>query len=161
SGALNAISGSFVISSAAASQLVFVQQPSDATAGVAIAPVASVWVTDAFGNNVSGASVTVTLTTGSGVLSGTTTQTSDGSGGATFADLSVDLSGSKKLTASSGTLTSVESSGFNITAAAASQLAFVQQPSDAAAGVAIAPAVTVRAEDSFGNLVPGFSVTMS
>ena len=54
------------------------------------------------------------------------TQTSDGSGLATFGDLSLDLSGSKKLTASSGAVTSGESNAFTINAATANQLAFAQ-----------------------------------
>src|SRR5207253_913498 len=41
---------------------------------------------------------------------------------------------------------------FNITPGAANKLTFGVQPSDATAGVAISPAVTVRIEDVFGNL---------
>src|SRR4030095_6944941 len=95
------------------------------------------------------------LTTGTGTLSGTTTRATDPSGLATFGNLSINLSGSKNLTASSAGLSSSVSSNFTISAAGASQLAFAQQPSDAAAGAVIAPAVQIRVTDNFGNGVPG------
>ena len=45
------------------------------------------------------------ILTGTGTLSGTTPQTTDASGVATFSYLSVNLVGSKTLTASNGALT--------------------------------------------------------
>src|SRR5439155_1407815 len=162
SGALTpAVSSSFTLSPAAASHLVFTQQPTDAIAGVAIAPSAKVHVTDSFGNDVSGVAVTMTKSSGTGTLGGTTSRTSDSAGVATFNDLSIDLVGAKNLTASSTGLPSVASGSFTISAAAANQLAFQQQPSNATAGAAISPAVTVHVADSFGNNVPGVSVTMT
>src|SRR5688572_14481956 len=96
-----------------------------------------------------------------GTLGGATTQTTDAGGVATFNDLSIDLVGSKTLTAGSGAL--VVSSSFVISPAAASQLDFVQQPSNAVAGESISPAVTVQLKDQFGNNVPqaGVSVAMA
>src|SRR5207302_946446 len=123
-------SSSFTISPAAASQLVFVQQPSNATAGVVIAPTVTVHVTDTFGNDVPGASVTMAINSGTGILSGTTPQTTAAAGLATFDDLSIDLSGAKTLTATSGALTPAISSSFTVSAAAPSQLVFTQQPTD-------------------------------
>src|SRR5207248_2870335 len=92
-------------------------------------------------------------------LSGTTLQTTDASGVATFSNLSINLTGSKNLTASSGAV-SVLSSAFTITAAAVSTLTFGQPPTDATAGALISPAVTVLAKDSLGNNVPSVSVVM-
>src|SRR5439155_1374912 len=120
----------------------------------------TVHVTDSFSNNVPGVSVTMTINSGTGTLSGTTVLSSDGSGIATFSNLSINLSGGKTLKAASGALTPAISSSFSISPAAASQLVFTQQPSDATAGVAISPAVKVRATDSFGNNVPGAAVTL-
>src|SRR5437763_8226646 len=45
------------------------------------------------------------------------------------------------------------SSSVIITFAAADHLAFLQQPTNTVAGVAISPAITVRVEDAFNNLV--------
>ena len=91
---------SAVVVGAAASSLLG-PKPSSATAGAAIAPAIKVHVTDSFGNDVPGVQVAMTLSSGTGTLSGTTSRTSDSSGVATFNDLSINLSGSKNLTASS------------------------------------------------------------
>jgi hypothetical protein len=57
--------------------------------------------------------------------------------------------------------TSLASATFTITPAAASALAFAVEPSDAAAGAALAPMVQVRVSDAFGNVVPGAPVALS
>src|SRR5207237_8651738 len=131
-------------------------------AGTTIAPAVTAQLKDVFGNNVpnSGVTVTLALTTGSGTLSGTTNNTTDAGGLATFADLTINLTGSKKLTASSSGLGSAQTSAFTISPAAASQLAFSQQPTNTTAGVAIAPAVTVQLKDPFGNDVPDTGVSI-
>src|SRR5262249_57862695 len=68
--------------------------------------------------------------------------------------LSINKSGTGyTLTAADGALTGATSAAFNITAAAATHLAFVQQPTNTTAGVAISPAVTVAVEDAFNNVV--------
>src|SRR5256885_9323824 len=66
------------------------------------------------------------------------------------------------LGASSGGLTGA-SAAFNVTPGNATQLAFVQQPTNASAGVAISPAVTVQALDINENVATGFTdnVTMA
>src|SRR5439155_17082403 len=162
SGAASVVSTAFNITAAAASTLTFVQQPTNTVAGVSISPAVTVQAKDAFGNNVSGVvSVVMALSTGNGTLSGTPTQSTNGSGLATFSDLSINLTGSKNLTASSGGLASAVSNAFSITAAAVSTLAFVQQPTATNGGVSISPAVTVQAKDAFGNNVPSAPVTMT
>ena len=155
-------SSAFTISPTAASQVAFTQQPTDATAGVVIAPAVTVQLKDPFGNIVtnSGVAVTIGLSTGSGTLSGAKTNTTDAAGLATFADLSIDLSGSKNLTASSSGLSSAASSAFIISPAAASQLAFSRQPTNTTAGQSISPAVTLQLKDSFGNNVPDAGVSI-
>ncbi len=135
----------------------FVQPPTDAVAGAAISPAVTVRIEDALGNFVAANGTAITLAIGTnpsgGTLAGTATQNSV-SGVATFNDLSINLVGTGYTLAAAATgLTGATSNTFNITAGAAARLAFVQQPTDAAAGAAIAPAVTVRLEDVNGNPV--------
>ena len=86
------------------------------------------------------------------------------SGLATFSNLSLDkVGGGYVLTASDGTLSNAASNGFNITVGVAAKLAFGQQPSNAAAGASISPAVTVFVQDAMGNTITGdtSSVTLT
>src|SRR5262249_48669764 len=86
----------------AASNLVFTQQPMDATAGAIMAPVV-LKVTDSAGNPVSGEIVALTAQGGSGVLSGGTPGvTTDANGLATFSNLSIDKTGTYSLQANNG-----------------------------------------------------------
>lgn len=166
SGALtSAASASFNIAAGIAAKLAFIQQPTNATSGAAIAPAMTVRIQDAAGNLVnSTANVTLTIGTnpGSGTLSGTATVAAVG-GVATFNNLNIDKAGTGyTLVASSGALTSATSTSFNITAGAAAKLAFVQQPSNTTSGAAIAPAMTVQVQDAAGNLVnSAASVTLA
>ncbi len=160
--ATNSLSGpassSFAIAPAAASQLVFGQQPTNTTAGAAITPAVTVKIEDAFGNLVSSDStdqVTLNVASGPGNFAGASTATATVSDGvATFNNLVLNTAGSYTLSeTASGGLTGPASSAFSVTPAAANQLVFAQQPTNTAAGAAIAPAVTVKIEDPFGNLV--------
>jgi hypothetical protein len=153
-------SSNFDITAAAAANLAYDVQPSNAAAGVAIAPAVRLKVTDSFGNAVAGASVAVSMS-GGGTLSGTLAQNTDGAGLASFADLSVDLAGTKQLSATSGLLGPVASSNFDITAAAAANLAYDVQPTNTLAGATMSPAVKVNLTDAFANPVSGEMVTLS
>ena len=145
-------SSSFVVSAATASQLAFVQQPSNATAGVAIAPPITVQLEDQFGNAVSTDGVSITLAAnGPGAVTAGATATTVG-GIATFSSTVIQTAGTYTLTASSSGLTSTDSNSFVISPAAASKLAYTQEPSNAIAGQAISPAITVAIEDAFGNV---------
>ncbi|MGB5874278.1 MAG: hypothetical protein WBH56_11195, partial [Bacteroidota bacterium] len=150
------------VSPAAAARLAYLQHPSNTPAGAVIAPPVTVTLKDAFGNDVttSGTSVTIGLTTGSGTLSGTLKR-STVSGVATFNDLSINLTGSKVLTVSSGNLTSASSDAFAIVAVVPKGLAFVQQPANTEAGSPITPPVTVQLRDSLGNDVPAAGVNIT
>ncbi len=163
SGLTSAVSSPFTINTAAATQVAIVQQPTSTTAGSVITPAVTVQLRDAFANSISspGIGVTLTITSGTGVLSGTATQLTNASGLATFNDLSVNLAGAKNLTASSTGLTSAISSAFTILAASASQLVFLQQPTSALPGVALAPAVTVQIQDNFGNNISASGVSIT
>ncbi|WPB74180.1 S8 family serine peptidase [Archangium violaceum] len=149
-------SASTTVTPGAASRLTFTVQPSAAVAGAAISPAVKVGLADAYGNTVSTGTPNITLAigdnAGGGTLSGTATVPAV-SGVATFTGLSINKVGTGyTLVASSPDLTGVTSSGFIITPAAASRLAFLTQPSTAQAGSAIAPAVQVAITDTHGNV---------
>ena len=157
---ITATSNTFNITHAAASQLVFTTQPISTIAGVDLVPV--VTIQDAFGNTVtSGAQSTqnVVLSQNAGpaaTLNGTATLAAIG-GVATWTgteSLDFDLVGSGySLDAditNPGAFTAT-SNTFNITHAAAAQIAFTTQPITTAAGADLVPVVTIQ--DIFGNTV--------
>src|SRR5262249_13240066 len=151
----------FTVSAGAAATLSFTVQPSNATAGAAIAPAILVSAHDAFGNAVAsfGGTVTMTIATNpsSGVLSGSSSVATSG-GVATFTNLSIDKAGTGyALSASSGVLTGVMSAPFNIGPAAATSLSFTAQPTTATTNANISPAVKVTVHDALGNVATGFN----
>ncbi len=159
----SAASSPFVVSPAAASQVVFGQQPTNTTAGVAISPAVTAKIEDQFGNVETGDSASqlgisvVSAPTGGVFTGGSTTTATVSAGVATFSNLVLDTAGNYTLhaTDASPSLASAASSGFVVNPAAASQLVFGQQPGTSIAGVAINPAVTVKIEDQFGNVETG------
>jgi hypothetical protein len=154
SGLNTGLSSIFTVNAAAATSLSFVQQPTDTTAGATISPAVTVRALDTFGNNVPGLTVTISLSTGSGTLNGTITRTTSASGVATFDDLSINVTGTKRLTATASALSTGETSTFAITSAAANKLTIQTQPSlTATAGVVFVQQPVIRIEDQFGNLV--------
>jgi hypothetical protein len=153
-GSISATSNSFKVTPAAPGKLVFVQQPSNVSAGNAMNPALSLQVEDQFGNVVTSdsSSVTLAVNTGPGSAGGTTT-VQDGNGLVIFSNLSLNKVGSYTLAASDPGLTGATSGSFSVTPGASSQLVFMQQPTNIKAGGTIGPAVTVAVEDQFGNLV--------
>ena len=97
--------------------------------------------------------VTLTLTAGSGILSGTLTQNSDATGKATFNNLSIDTAGAgKQFTATASGigagLTNAVSSTFSIVVpSVAAKLAFTTPPADALTNAAMS-AVVVQVQDT-------------
>jgi Subtilase family len=151
-----ATSASFAVTPAAPAQLAFVQQPTAAVAGQAIAPAPTVEVRDAFGNRTASTS-TVGLAIASGPAGATLSGTSSVAavaGLATFPGLSLGKAGTYALSATSGSLAAATSSSFAVSPAGAARLAFVQQPTDAGVGQAISPAPGVEVQDAFGNRAP-------
>ncbi len=156
-----ATSGAFDITPGAAAQLVFTVAPATTTAGAAFTPALQVTARDAQGNTATAFTGTVMLAIGAnpggGTLSGTSGVTA-AAGVATFPGLSIDRTGTGyTLVASAAGVASDTSAGFDITAGAATQLAFTGQPTNVVAGVAIAPAVAVAAQDALGNPATGFA----
>jgi hypothetical protein len=162
SGALTgATSTTLGISAGAATTLAFTVQPSNATAGAAIAPAILVSARDAFGNAVASFTnnVTVAIATNpaGGVLSGTSTAAASG-GVATFANLSIDKAANGyTVSASAGGLTGATSAPFNIGPAGATSLTFTAQPTTATTNANIAPAVKVTVHDALGNVATAFN----
>ncbi|QSQ25269.1 hypothetical protein JY651_10210 [Pyxidicoccus parkwayensis] len=155
-GLTDATSSAFDVQPAEAARLAFTAQPSNATAGEALAPAVEVTVQDAFGNTVPSAT-TITLALGDnpggGTLGGTRSVDS-AAGVAGFSTLTVDRAGAGyTLVASAEGLTPATSSTFAISAAEADRLAWRVQPSNTVAGEAITPAVEVEVQDRFGNTV--------
>src|SRR5205809_1215681 len=116
----SATSSAFNISAGAAAKLVFTVQPSNTAAGAAITPAVQVTVQDAQGNTVTTATTSITVAIGtnpaSGTLGGTKTVAA-ANGVATFANLSINNSGTGyTLTASATTLTGASSGSFNVIA---------------------------------------------
>jgi hypothetical protein len=161
-GLTGATTSAFNVTAAAASQLVILAQPaSSVTAGTPFGFV--VEAEDQYGNLATSfnSSVTAALASGpsGGTLGGTVTATAN-AGVAIFSGLIVDQAGSGyTLQASSTGLTSsVPSSAFTITAAAASQLVITpanEPPANVTAGAPFG--VTVTAEDPYGNVATTFN----
>src|SRR5262245_47100583 len=120
-------SASVVVGPAVADRLVFTTQPGSASAGVPFGIQPVLKTQDRFGSFSSAGLpasklVTVTLSAGSGTLSGTTTLdigTAAGNGTVTFTDLQIDSAGTgKQLTATSSGLSNAVSAAFGVSAAA-------------------------------------------
>lgn len=154
-GLISTTSQGVVVYPASASLLAFVQQPGDTQAGAPLSPALTVQVKDAFSNVVAEANhlITLAVSSGAGTLGGTTSNQTDASGVATFADLTITASGVKTVSATAPGLMSAVSTPFMIRPASASQLAFIQPPTNAVAGSVIVPAITVQARDAYGNPV--------
>src|SRR5207249_590802 len=169
SGPTSATSNPFTVSAAAATQLAFTVQPTNGAAGAALTPAVQVTARDAQGNVATDFTGTVTVALGvnpgGATLSGPTSVAAV-SGVATFSSLSIDKVGTGyTLTAADPGegLSGATSTAFNITPGSATQLVFTVQPSTAVAARTISPAVQVAARDAQGNLVTGFtgSVTVA
>lgn len=146
--------------SAQPNKLVFTTEPVNGSAGQTLAPIV-VSVEDTLGNVITTdntSQIRLTLLQLTGTLSGTVTQTAV-NGVATFSDLSIDKAGTgyTLLAASVNVgpppLSSTISTPFDISAGAAAQLGFLQEPTDVLAGEYVSPAVTVAVQDLGSNTV--------
>jgi len=141
-------------------KLTVLAQPSNATAGSTLGTV-SVAAQDAAGTTITtyagNVSVALGANPGGATLSGTTTAAAV-NGVATFTNLRVNRPGTGYTLVFSATdLSGATSSTFNITAGSAARLVFAAMPASVDAGIAIAPPVTVTAQDSAGNPVTSFT----
>ncbi|HXR63841.1 MAG TPA: hypothetical protein VN720_09915 [Rudaea sp.] len=150
---LSVTGNAFNIIAGAAASISFATPPTDAVAGVAIAPAIVANVQDALGNVVAAQSVSLAIVNNAGatgILSGGTAQPSDALGDSTFNGASIDKAGvGYTLSANVGALTTT-SDPFTISPNVAAQLEFVTEPANLAAGTTTSAAVSV--EDAFGNV---------
>ena len=147
-------SSSFVVNPAAAATLAFLQPLSNLVAGSTISPAVLVAVEDAYGNVVPSASANITLSisTGPGLLSGSTTAATSG-GIATFGSVVITKSGDYVLTATDAADTLIlNSNTFTVTPGAAVHLLFLNPPTTITAGQAFSSDVTAELTDAFGNI---------
>jgi uncharacterized repeat protein (TIGR02543 family) len=165
SGILTPISsGTITVVAGNVKRLAFIQQPTSTVAGVTISPSVTVQLKDSLGNNVAVQNVAVALSinSGTGILSGTLTQLTNASGLALFNDISINKTGTKNLSAQSGSLIPAISDAFSISASSPVAIAFLQQPpANTVAGAIIAPAITVQLRDSYDNTVPAAGETIT
>ncbi|MDT8399137.1 MAG: hypothetical protein RQ899_11030, partial [Pseudomonadales bacterium] len=150
----------------AATQLALMTQPSASTAnGVAFAQQPVVQLRDASNNAISQAGVVVTaaIAAGGGTLGGTLTVTTNGSGVATFTDLSISgTTGDRTLQFSASGLTAVTSGTVTLAVGAATQLVLTTQPSgNASSATAFVQQPVVQLRDSGGNNVSQASVVVT
>ena len=157
-----------------ATQLAFTVQPSTTDTGTTITPAVQVAARDASGNLVTTYSGTITIVIANnpagGTLAGTTSVTAVG-GIAQFANLRINRAGTGyTLRATASGLTAATSVAFDITAPPpppppppppATQLAFTVQPTTTEAGSSISPPVQVAARDASGNVVTGYTGTIT
>ncbi|HEX6834748.1 MAG TPA: protease pro-enzyme activation domain-containing protein, partial [Rudaea sp.] len=148
----------------------FTVQPApgqNVTAGAAIPITAR--LADSFGNAITGHNITLAFATAAagGVLVVPTNPVApDANGNAVFTNVSIAHAGSGyslQATASYPGSHRPAATGntFNIVAAPASTLSFVQQPTTTALAATMTPPVIVRAQDSFGNPVMGDPIALS
>jgi hypothetical protein len=116
--ATNYSATAFTVMVASINKLAFTAQPVSGKIPGTILPPVVVQMEYPIGDPVaaSGVPVTLSLNSGSGVLSGTLTQLTDPTGKATFSDLSMDQIGIKTLLASAAVLTPATSASFRIVA---------------------------------------------
>src|SRR5207248_3317549 len=113
--------------------------------------------------NQAGVTITAAIATGGGTLGGTVTAATNGSGVASFTNLSISgTAGERTLTFSAAGFVSAASGPVNVTAGAATQLTLTTQPSSTAqSGVAFAQQPVVQLRDGDGNAVNQAGVTVT
>jgi hypothetical protein len=131
---------------------VFVQPPGNVLQGATLAPEVQLRAVGTGGQSVTNVGITLSLASGTGILSGTLTRLTDANGLAHFNDLSFSLAGPKTLLATAVTASAptTNSDPFMVIGSAVA-LAFTTQPGSAVAGVAFGQQPVIQTVDSFGN----------
>jgi N-acetylneuraminic acid mutarotase len=131
------------------STLSFVTQPTDTNVNQIISPAVQVKATDSTGAAVPFIAITVSIGGSGGTLLGTTTQTTDGTGVATFADLSVNFAETYTMFANAAGSTAQASSSSFMVIGWVSETAFADpRPNGGAGG-------TVGIQDGAASLING------
>jgi len=154
-----------LVTPAAAHHLVFLVQPTSATAGASMTPPVEVEIRDEFTNRVTDAANEVTLAIASNPAGGTLTGGGPAAavgGVASFAGLSVDKAGTGyTLEASSLGLTGATSAAFSVMAGAVSPAQSTVAAAPESVGESELSTITVTARDPFGNPIQGATVTLA
>ena len=132
--------------------MAFVQQPGNVLQGATVTPEVQVRAFDINSQALAGATITLSLGSGTGTLAGTLTRSTDGGGIAHFNDLSLNQAGPKMLTATaaSGNAPPTNSSSFMVIGSAVA-LAFTTQPGSAVVSVPFGQQPVLKTVDAFGN----------
>jgi uncharacterized protein YjdB len=160
----NVTSGNVILGPGAPTQLVIQAQPAGAVNGIALATQPAIVVRDAQNNAVgAGVSVTASLNGGGAALFGSTAASTNSSGVATFSGLGLNGTvGNYSLTFAASGAPNVTSSGFALTAGAASKLSLSTPPtSTVASGTALATPPSVQLQDAGSNPVSQAGVNVS
>ena len=155
SGLSSATSSGFNIAAGSPVWLNYLTVPTQVQAGIPITPAIQVAVKDLLGNLVTTATsaVSLSLSSGPGVLSGTKTVTAV-AGIATFADLTLDKVGTDyAIRATSVGLAQALTAPFTVSSGPPAKLGFTVQPASAFPDTPVDPPVTVAVQDAGGNLV--------
>ncbi|UZX02127.1 hypothetical protein F8G81_05460 [Arthrobacter sp. CDRTa11] len=156
SGSLTAaVSTSITVTTGPAAKLAFITSPSTSPVNTIFATQPSVAVQDAGGNAITGSTAPVTLKisspSGGASLTCTSNPKNAVSGVATFAGCRISKTGTRTLTATSGTLTAGTSASFNITGGTATKLSVTTSPGGSTGGVAFPTQPVVTILDADGN----------
>ncbi len=162
-GALTKSTSQTLVVTGPPAKLVIQTTPGSGIAGQALSPSMTVLVEDQFGNLVTSAASTVTLSVASGpgaFNAASTISVAAVNGIATFSNLILDTSGTYTLGAGDGALSGTISGNVVISAASATQVVFQSVPSSGGAGLAL-PSVIAAIEDQFGNVATTDSSTVT
>jgi len=109
--------GTMTMIAGAATKVIYTQQPSNGSTAVTLSPAIQAEIRDANDNVVkeAGTNVTISRTTGTGTLSGTTSLNTDAEGSVSYSDLELSAPDTFRLTAASTGLTSAVSDSFYVT----------------------------------------------
>ncbi len=165
-GALSAPSTNITVTPGAVTQLALLQgPPSTAPNGTTLQPDLTVQLRDISGNDVptAGTPVTAAIASGAGVLGGTLTVNTNGSGLSTFSDLAITgLVGDRTLSFTIAGPISVTSGIITITPGTPTAMTMAVQPSATVANDAVLPVQpSIQVSDGSGNGVAGVVVTAS
>ncbi|MBT2531025.1 hypothetical protein J7E83_02580 [Arthrobacter sp. ISL-48] len=151
----NAVSTSITVTIGPAAKLGFTTSPTDTQVNTVLAVQPVVAVQDAGGNTITTSTAPITLKitapSGGANLTCTTNPKSASSGIASFPGCKISKTGTRTLTATSGTLAAGVSSSFNITGGTATKLAFTTSPTDSTGGMAFPTQPVVAVQDVNGN----------
>jgi hypothetical protein len=142
-----------------ATQLVYIEQPGNASINTAFTPEPVVAIEDASGNIVTTdlSPVTLTITPGTGTSGAKLSASCSGTefyGVVTFSSCTIDTAGQGyTLTATDGSLSPATSSAFSVSSGVATQLVFASQPGNSSGGSTLTVQPVVDVEDANGILV--------